>query len=199
MIPDPFPSGKGLPPPPRPPCPLHVRAAPPVSQGARSPQRAGGSSQRSGGFPGMLSCRMSQQQPRAELGHAPGWSREPLSPRQRAPDTPAHVPIHARTHPATHVAASGAAPPLQPGSIPKPWMCGGCSEGSGSARQPLGSSRWQSLKGRKQVGRTGGTSGCQNPSAPPIPTGRKGLLVVGLGCSGERRGGTARRGWEQTP
>lgn len=167
----------------------------------------------SGAFPGMLSCRVSQQ-PRAEPGPAPGSSRQPRPPTPtKGSGHPTATPGRAATprprpRPRTHVAACAPVPPVlrckpapHPGSSPSPggdgvlggvpgagrcWGAQQLPQGSfcagdaaGSARPPLGSSRWQSLKGRKQVGRRGGgcPCSCQNLSPPPSQQGERGSLL----------------------
>lgn len=60
-------------------------------------------------------------------------------------------------------------------------------DAAGSTQQPLGSSCWQSIKGRKQVGgggqRGGGPLAARAAHPPPTPCWRKGLLVAGPVCA----------------
>lgn len=133
-----------------------------------------------------------QNESAAATGRA--WPRSSLEQGALVPTAKGSGHPSPRPHPCTHPSrhARGclwSRSPAAAGIQPHPGMWGGgLLGGVGKRPQALGSSRWQSLKGRKQVGRTGGPSGFQNPSAPPVPAGRNGLLVVGLGCSREHRG-----------
>lgn len=149
--------------------------------------------EQSGGFPGMLSCRMSQQ-PAAQPGPAPAPSPSPSAKgsghaaagRGRSPAPGSHVaepcPLPelqsaAGIRPHPRGAATGGVPGAGPCQAHTAQGC------AGSARQPLGSGCWHSLRGRKQVGRKGGSLQLPEPLALPLPNREKGTP-----CCRERRG-----------
>lgn len=145
------------------------------------------------GFPGMLSCRMSQQ-PQAEPGPAPVC---PVPPQLRAAGAP--------MFPCTCLSPSGPVPSLlqiAPASSIITNSRGTCCTGGLTAVSPPHAEHrgccgkhpaasWQQLlaehKGPEAGGRggpEGGWSfGCQSCSPPPTPCWRKGLLVAGPVCA----------------